>query len=895
MDDLTKHIIVLEEEVKSLKAELERAGERAQDLEDTRKAMLFLLEDINESKADIIKAKNEWEATFDAISDPLFIHDGEMRVIRCNKAYQKAAGIPFKEIVGRPYYEVFPKMEGPLGSCVKYIASPEWAGEEAEEEVRVPYLNRIYKVRIFFQRDSAGERDYSSIHVMEDITKENRAAEKEKTLYNFSIRVMANLDLNYRLRVVCETAVELGYRMAWIGFLRGETREVEPLAYAGFENGYLSAVKIKYDDSSLGEGPTGRAIKNKRPEVQNGIESGSRYESWRDEAVGRGYGSSAAFPIIEDGEVIAVLNIYSNEEEFPPMDFDLLSTFANQAASYIRVSLLFVKLNESSEKIREEMEFSRNLLTIAEATANTTDIDSLMDKAVDRLKSIMGCQACLSYLWDAGSKVFAPCGAKGLAPEAVPVFRVEALPPGSPLIKGAFESKGPFLYRREDREWSGGDDKWRAKCLEWAGEACPVAVIPLFGKEGTLGVLLCVYKDDGPVYLNGLGERDMAVLKGVSHQISTALEIARLYKDSIDKTMDLSRKVEVIQAMHEIDMSILSIREPREILETATRMVGKLMFCDRATIALVDRERGGVVYAAGYGLSSLNKEDFVRFEETMLTEVVTSGRPQYTANLKEEKEVRAMERLLVKEGFLSHIRVPLTVKGEVIGVLNVGAKRTAAFGSEDLSTIEKLASQISVALNNSRLLSDLKELFLGTVKTLSKAIDAKSPWTSGHSERVTEIAIGIGSEMGLAEEELKDLELAGLLHDIGKLGTYEYILDKPGRLNEEELKIIRLHPEKGAEILAPIKEFKKIVAVIRHHHEYYNGTGYPAGLKGETIPLAARILTVADTVDAMGADRPYRKGKTTDEIVFELKRCTGTQFDPVIVDAYLRMLKAQVA
>lgn len=200
-----------------------------------------------------------------------------------------------------------------------------------------------------------------------------------------------------------------------------------------------------------------------------------------------------------------------------------------------------------------------------------------------------------------------------------------------------------------------------------------------------------------------------------------------------------------------------------------------------------------------------------------------------------------------------------------------------------------------MALDNSRLLSDLKELFLGTVKTLSRAIDAKSPWTSGHSERVTEIAIGIGAEMGLGEEEMKDLELAGLLHDIGKLGTYEYILDKPGRLSEEELKIIRLHPTKGAEILAPIKELKKIVTVIRHHHEYYDGTGYPEGLKGEMIPLAARILTVADTVDAMGADRPYRKGRTTDEIVTELKRCTGTQFDPVIVDAYLRMLRVNVA
>jgi len=381
----------------------------------------------------------------------------------------------------------------------------------------------------------------------------------------------------------------------------------------------------------------------------------------------------------------------------------------------------------------------------------------------------------------------------------------------------------------------------------------------------------------------------------VSHQIATALEVARLYKESIDKMMDLSRKVDVIQAMHEIDMSILSIRDPHDILETAARMIGKLMFCDRGTIALVDKEHAGFVYAAGYGLSSLKKEAFLKFEETSATDVVSSGRAQYTANLKEAKENHLLEKRLIEEGFLSHIRVPLTLRGEVIGVLNVGAKRTAAFGSEDLSTIEKLASQISVALNNSRLISDLMELFLGTVKTLSKAIDAKSPWTSGHSERVTEIAIAIGAEMGFDEDEMKELELAGLLHDIGKLGTYEHILNKPGKLNDEEIEIIRLHPQMGAEILAPIKELKKIASVIRHHHEYYDGTGYPEGLKGEEIPLVARVLTVADTVDAMGADRPYRKGRTRDEIVTELRRCSGTQFDPVVVDAYLRALRVEVA
>ena len=143
--------------------------------------------------------------------------------------------------------------------------------------------------------------------------------------------------------------------------------------------------------------------------------------------------------------------------------------------------------------------------------------------------------------------------------------------------------------------------------------------------------------------------------------------------------------------------------------------------------------------------------------------------------------------------------------------------------------------------------------------------------------------------MRFDEKGLKDMETAGLLHDIGKLGTYESILDKPGKLTGEELNIMRQHPGKGAEILEPIKQLKHIIPAIKYHHEFYDGKGYPEGLKGEAIPLSARIMAVADTVDAMGADRPYRKGRVMDVISAELKRCSGTQFDPNVVDVFLKI------
>jgi len=280
----------------------------------------------------------------------------------------------------------------------------------------------------------------------------------------------------------------------------------------------------------------------------------------------------------------------------------------------------------------------------------------------------------------------------------------------------------------------------------------------------------------------------------------------------------------------------------------------------------------------------------VPFKDTSAAEVVVKERRiNHISNLAEVKGLLPVEEKFLKDGFLSHIRLPLIVKGEIYGLLTVGAKRPSAFTPEDLSTLEKIASQIGVALENARLVSDLEELFLNTIKSLSSAIDAKSPWTRGHSERVTGYALSIAREMRFDEKGLKDMETAGLLHDIGKLGTYEAILDKPGRLNDDELKIMRMHPGKGTEILAPIKQLKHIIPAIKYHHEFYDGKGYPEGLKGEAIPLSARIMAVADTVDAMGADRPYRKGCAMDVISAELKRCSGTQFDPNVVETFLRI------
>lgn len=189
-------------------------------------------------------------------------------------------------------------------------------------------------------------------------------------------------------------------------------------------------------------------------------------------------------------------------------------------------------------------------------------------------------------------------------------------------------------------------------------------------------------------------------------------------------------------------------------------------------------------------------------------------------------------------------------------------------------------------LGEKKLRSLLDELIIA----FANAIDAKSPWTRGHSERVTSYALSIAKEMGVGENEREILKIASLLHDIGKLGTYDVVLDKAGPLTQEEWQLVKMHPEKGADILKPIKHLQEIIPIIKHHHERIDGKGYPDGLKDKEIPLLAKILCLADSFDAMTAERPYKPARSREDAISEIKHAKGTQFDSDVVNAFLSII-----
>ncbi|MFC2144166.1 HD domain-containing phosphohydrolase [Acidobacteriota bacterium] len=233
---------------------------------------------------------------------------------------------------------------------------------------------------------------------------------------------------------------------------------------------------------------------------------------------------------------------------------------------------------------------------------------------------------------------------------------------------------------------------------------------------------------------------------------------------------------------------------------------------------------------------------------------------------------------------------PVMLEAKLRAVLCLGRAGGRDFLEDELSQARQLADQVAVALSNSKLIDELKVLTWGTLQAFARAIDAKSPWTAGHSERVTTMSMRIAKQVGYSDSELEVLHRGALLHDIGKLGISVKLLDKPGKLEADEIQQVMNHPSIGGRILQPITAFADILPIVEQHHEKFDGTGYPKKLAGDEIDLNARILAVADTYDAMTSDRPYRKGFDHEKAVRLILEETGTQFDPRVLRAFMKAI-----
>jgi HD-GYP domain-containing protein (c-di-GMP phosphodiesterase class II) len=340
----------------------------------------------------------------------------------------------------------------------------------------------------------------------------------------------------------------------------------------------------------------------------------------------------------------------------------------------------------------------------------------------------------------------------------------------------------------------------------------------------------------------------------------------------------------------ELSTILNSTLQQKKVLQRAMEAATRLMGTEVGSLLLVDEESQELVFEVALGEKG-DKVKQIRLKpgEGIAGWVARTGEPLVVPDV--AKDPRHYRRADQVSHFVTKnmICVPVKIKDRTIGVLQaINKLHDEAFAKEELSLFTGLANQVAIAIENARLYEELESTFLSTAEALAEAIEKRDPYTGGHTRRVREYCMAIARHLPLSPQEKRNLNWAATLHDIGKIGVRDAILRKKGKLTEKEFAAMKEHPRVGAEIMAHIKQLREVVGGIRSHQERNDGAGYPDGLRDGQIPMVARIIAVADTFDAITTDRPYRKKRTEEEAVEEIRRCAGSQFDRMVTEAFLK-------
>lgn len=375
----------------------------------------------------------------------------------------------------------------------------------------------------------------------------------------------------------------------------------------------------------------------------------------------------------------------------------------------------------------------------------------------------------------------------------------------------------------------------------------------------------------------------------VINQLKNYVKFLKNIKEGYSK---LEKEYKILSALNRISGAIGNIFETREFFSSTLDIILNLLNSQRGFIMFYNREKDSFEVKVARKMDSeiRNVDSFSH----MIVKNVFSEDDILVVNSPQEDTRFSNGKSVFENSIKAAIAGPLKYKGENIGVIYLDRQNDSeGFTNSDREFFRSYVNYCSLSFERVRLFSELEESYLASIKVLANVLDAKDPYTHGHSERVMEYSVAIAYKLGLNEKDVKNIEFGALLHDIGKVGVDLSILNKPGRLTEEEFDIIKSHPEQGYEIISPVKFLADKFAAIKYHHEKWDGSGYPEGLTGEQIPLDARIVAVADTFDAMTSTRSYRKALDKDVAVEEIKRCSGTQFDPRIVEAFLKVVNKE--
>jgi PAS domain S-box-containing protein len=744
------------------------------------------------------QAHQEWMAALDVMKDPLFLHDKNFRILRCNRAYQQCAGMPFHEIIGQPYYAVFPKTGAPLPYCLRAM---EKVGEEAEEEVAVGEV--IYRSRALFVRDEQGAYLYS-VHILEDITG-RRAMEA-------SLK-----DANALLNSVIEN---VPVRIFW---------KDHELRYLGCNTAFARDAGFEKPDDLLG-----------KDDYQMG---------WREQA---------DLYRADDRKVI--------DSDIPKLGFEEPQTTPDGRIIWLRTSK--VPMHDAAGKVHAVLgiyeditEYKHTQLHLEESEEKFRSMSASAQDAI-----IMIDDAGKVTFWNgAAAKIFGHHEHEMLGKDLHLLLTPQRFRADAMVALGRFRETGEGNVIGKTIE---------LMALHRDGHEFPIelslSAVQAGGKWQAIGILRDITERKRYEIAMLRANRALRTLSAVNGALIHASDEFQLLREMCRVAVEEGgyRMVWVGYAENNAEMTI------RPVAQHGFEQG----YLEAVRITWADNERGR-------GPSG---------------RAVRSRSTQIARNILTDPAMAPWREAAEQRGYAASIALPLLDNGHCFGVLNIYDEHADAFDEDEVKLLEEMAEDLAFGILMQRVqvahrehAQRLQQSMLQTVEAIASIVEVRDPYTSGHQARVAALAKTIAARMGMNEDEQLAIHLAGLVHDLGKIRVPAEILSKPGRLEEIEYSLIKLHPQVGYDILKGVDFPWPIAQMVLQHHERMDGSGYPQGLKGEEILPGARILSVADVVEAMYSHRPYRAGLGLEAALEEITRGRGTWYDPLVVDACLTLFREQ--
>ncbi|MBP1465212.1 GAF domain-containing protein [Candidatus Chloroploca sp. M-50] len=580
-----------------------------------------------------------------------------------------------------------------------------------------------------------------------------------------------------------------------------------------------------------------------------------------------------------EGILILATPVGSGERSYSPHLFaTLLDIFGN--------SLHRVRLQQDAQMRAEHLALINQLGRDLSSTFDLPTIYATVSATVQKL--FPDVEAILLSRYDAERHIIIPAHIyhDGQTEDLTHVPPVALEPPGWGTHSEAIHTRRPVILPHYQEAIS----RVKSTLSNTGAELIQSAIfVPMLAKDAVVGVLALQDRQ-----VNRFGETDAELLTWVANTTAIALHNAELFCETL-------KKIEQQQALRMIDMAITSSMDLSITLDLILNRVTTLQDVAAATILLLQPYSHELRFAAGYGFQTdAVKHSLVKIGGGLSG---TAALEQCSVRAYSTEEISAHwigDRFYEREGFTHYLALPLIAKGQVQGVLEIFDRKPIPEDQNWMNFLEVIAGQSAIAIDNATMFENLQrantELALAYDKTIegwSYALDLRDKETEGHSLRVTELTLHLARAVGMSDEELVHIRRGALLHDIGKMGIPDAILLKSGPLTPEEWEIMKRHPTYAYELLYPITYLRPALAIPYCHHEKWDGTGYPRGLKGEAIPLAARLFAIVDVWDALRSDRPYRKAWPEGRVREHLAGLSDTHFDPQVVELFFRILNEE--